>query len=186
MNETDLSPAVRPARVVVGVTGSASSAAALRRAVYEARRTGSVLVPVLAWEPPGGETVYRVAPEPRLAAIWAHKAAERLEAAVAASGGIPDDVVAELIVVRAPAAYALNSLADQATDLLVLGAGRRNRLARFLHGHVRRCAAATAAAPVLLVAPPTTPRKVRRELRRLTPEDFLRPPDGPGGRRGRG
>jgi len=180
MNETDLSPAVRPARVVVGVTGSASSAAALRRAVYEARCTRSVLVPVLAWEPPGGETVYRMAPEPRLAALWALRAEERLDAAIAASGGIPDDVAAERIVVRAPAAFALNALADQAGDLLVLGAGGRNRLARFLHGRVRRCAAATARAPVLLVAPPASPRKLRRELRRITPEDFARPgrPDG--------
>lgn len=175
MNETDLSPAVRPARVVVGVTGSASSAAALRRAVYEARRTESVLVPVLAWEPPGGETVYRMAPEPRLAALWAMRAEERLDAAIAASGGIPDDVAVERMVVRAPAAFALNALADQAGDLLVLGAGPRNRMARFLHGHVRRTAAAAAHAPVLLVAPPASPRKLRRELRHMTPEDFLRP-----------
>ncbi len=185
MNETHLSPAVRPARVVVGVTGSASSAAALRRAVYEARRTGAVLVPVLAWEPPGGERVYRMAPEPRLALMWAQRAVQRLEAAIEDSGGIPDDVPTELIVARAPAAYALNALADRSTDLLVLGAGPRNRAARFLHGHVRRCAAATAAAPVLLVAPPTTPRKVRRELRHLTPEDFARP-SGPQERGGRG
>lgn len=175
MNETDLSPAVRPARVVVGVTGSASSAAALRRAVYEARATRSVLVPVLAWEPPGGETVYRMAPEPRLAALWALRAEERLQAAIAAAGGIPDDVAVERMVVRAPAAFALNALADQTGDLLVLGAGGRGRLARFLHGHVRRCTAATARAPVLLVAPPASPRKLRRELRRITPEDFAGP-----------
>jgi nucleotide-binding universal stress UspA family protein len=178
MNETDLSPTVRPARVVVGVTGSPGSAAALRRAVQEARRSHNVLIPVLAWEPPGGEAVYRMAPEPRLAALWERRAEERLARAIAASGGIPDDVAVERIVVRAPAAFALNALADLTGDLLVLGAGPRNRLARFLHGRVRRAAAATARAPVLLVAPPIAPRKLRKELRRLTPDDFRR--GGPG------
>jgi nucleotide-binding universal stress UspA family protein len=178
MNETEISPAVRPARVVVGVTGSASSCAALRRAVFEARRSGSVLIPVLAWEPPGGELAYRTAPEPGLAGLWARRAQERLEAAITAAGGIPLDVMTERVVVRAPAAYALNALADQAGDLLVLGAGPRDRLARLLRGRVRRGTTARAQAPVLLVSPPSTPRKVRRDLRKVTPEDFLQPGRG--------
>ena len=181
MNDTELSPIVRPSRVVVGVTGSASSAAALRRAVFEARRSGSVLVPLLAWEPPGGEAVYRMNPEPVLAELWEHQAGERLESAIlAALGALPADVHIEPTVVRAPAVLALNALADQPTDLLVLGAGSRRPLARFFHGRVRFRTVAHAQAPVLLVAPPTPPalpRSVRRELRRVTPEDFLRPAD---------
>jgi nucleotide-binding universal stress UspA family protein len=176
MNDTEHSPLLRPARVVVGVTGSAGSGAALRRAVQEARCSGRVLVPVLAWEPPGGEAAHRLAPEPWLTRLEEHAARQRLAAAVAAAlGGFPDDVPVQPMVVRAPAAYALNALADQPGDLLVLGAGPRHPLARLLRGWVRRRAVARTQAPVLLVAPPALPRGTRRALRRLTPEDFLRP-----------
>ena len=184
MNETFLSPSVRPARVVVGVTGSASSGAALRRAVDEARRGGGELVPVLVWQPPGGEAVYRTAPAPDLMKIWKRRAQERLESAIAASiGSFPLDLHVEPVVVRAPTVWALTELADGPDDLLVLGAGPRHPLARRLRGAVRRKVAARAKVPVLLVQPPTVPRAprvpraMRRELRRLTPEDFLRPAD---------
>jgi nucleotide-binding universal stress UspA family protein len=180
MNPTDTETrfdAARPARVVVGVTGSPSSGAALRRAVQEARRTGRVLVPMLAWEPLGGEAVYRLAPEPALAAIWARQARQRLDTAVAeALGALPLDVQVELAVVRAPAPLALNALADQPEDLLVLGAGPRGPLLRRLRGRVRRHTLLRAKAPVLLVTPPALPRRIRRELRRAKPEDFLRRP----------
>ncbi|WP_042387177.1 universal stress protein [Streptacidiphilus melanogenes] len=188
---THLSSIARPARVVVGVTGSAGSAAALRMAVAEARSSERVLVAVLAWEPPGGEAAYRLAPDPDLVRIWERAAIERLDSAFAQAlggsadasagtvGGVPDDVALERVVVRGPAAYALTGLAERADDLLVLGAGARRPLARLLRGAVRRRALAHAHGPVMLVAPPAQPpalpRAVRRELRRLTPEDFLRP-----------
>ena len=176
MNETFLSPSVRPARVVVGVTGSASSGAALRRAVDEARRSGGELVPVLVWQPPGGEALYRFAPAPDLVKIWRQQAQQRLESAIAAAiGSLPLDVHVEPLVVRAPTVWALTELADGPDDLLVLGAGSRHPLLRRLHGAVRRSAAARARVPVLLVKSPAVPRSVRRELRRITPEDFLRP-----------
>jgi nucleotide-binding universal stress UspA family protein len=183
-NRTELSSFVRPARVVVGVTGSAGSGAALRMAAAEARRSGRGLVVVLAWEPPGGEAAYRLAPDPGLLLIWERAAGERLSAAFADAfaetvGGAPADVEVERLVVRGPAALALTSLAERPDDLLVLGAGTRHPLARLLRGAVRRRALARAHAPVMLVAPPslppTLPRAVRRELRRLAPEDFLRP-----------
>lgn len=53
-------------RVVVGLSGSLGSLTALHRAAAEARRTGAVLVAVLAWEPPGGEFAYRRSPCPPL------------------------------------------------------------------------------------------------------------------------
>jgi nucleotide-binding universal stress UspA family protein len=182
-NRTELSSFVRPARVVVGVTGSAGSGAALRTAVDEARRSGRGLVVVLAWEPPGGEAACWLAPDPRLVRIWERAATARLSAAFADAfaevGGAPDDVAVERVVVRGPAALALTSLAERPDDLLVLGAGTRHPLARLLRGAVRRRALARSHAPVMLVAPPALPpalpRAVRRELRRLTPEDFLRP-----------
>jgi nucleotide-binding universal stress UspA family protein len=175
MNETELSPEPRPARVVVGVTGSPSSGAALRRAVLEARRTSSTLVPVLAWEPTGGEAVYRRAPVPEMLEIWQRQAAQRLETAVnEAVGALPHDVPVEIAVVRAPAAFALNRLADRPDDLLVLGAGPRRPLLRTLRGGVRRRTLAHAAAPVLLVTHAAFPHRLRRDLRHITPEDFLR------------
>jgi nucleotide-binding universal stress UspA family protein len=164
--------------VVVGVTGSASSGAALRRAVYEARRTGNALIVVHAWEPPGGEAVYRRAPEPSLLRLWERQARERLDAAVGeALGVVPVDLHIETVVVRMAAEDALNALADRSSDLLVLGAGPRRSIAGYLRGKVRRKVVGTAQAPVLLVAPLSTPRTVRRELRHLTPDDFLRAGD---------
>jgi hypothetical protein len=53
-------------RVIVGVSGSVRSLAALSVAVNEARRAGAVLVPVLAWSPAGGEIAYQRAPCPPL------------------------------------------------------------------------------------------------------------------------
>ncbi|HET9172953.1 MAG TPA: universal stress protein [Actinospica sp.] len=174
MNETELFPEVRTARVVVGLTGSASSGAALRRAVYEARRTGNALVAVLAWEPPGGEAVYRRAPEPSLLAHWEQQARQRLDTAVAeALGAFPADLHVETLVVRGPAAFVLNAVADRADDLLVLGAGPRRTLSGYLRGAIRRRVVRTSRAPVLLVAPLSGPRAMRRELRNLSPDDFL-------------
>ncbi|TGA93813.1 universal stress protein, partial [Streptomyces sp. MZ04] len=51
------------ARVVVGVSGSPASLAALRVGVDEARRAGRVLVAVIAWEPPEGEGLYARRPD---------------------------------------------------------------------------------------------------------------------------
>jgi nucleotide-binding universal stress UspA family protein len=181
MNETELSPILRCARVVVGVTGSASSGAALRRAVDEARRTGSELVPVLAWEPPGGEALYRTAPTPELAKRWQLAVGKQLDEAISAAlGTLPTDITVSPTLVRAPAAWALNALADRPTDLLVLGGGRRNPLTRLLLGKVRRHTVARAKAPVLLIGPPERPRAIKRELRHIAPEDFLRPTTGRG------
>jgi nucleotide-binding universal stress UspA family protein len=192
-------PLVRPGRVVVGVTGSASSAAAVRLAATEARRSGRVLMAVLAWEPPGGEVARRLAPDPGLDRIWERAALERLDTALAAAFtgpagvGLPEEgptpepefglrgLRVERLVVRGPAALALTWLADSSDDLLVLGAGAHRRLTRLLRGRVRRGTLARAQGPVMLVAPPAPlpalPRSVRRELHRLTPEDFLAPPN---------
>lgn len=175
LNDTPRNDTFRRAgRVVVGVTGSASSEAALRRAVAEARRSGRVLVPVLTWEPPGGEAAYRLAPDPSLTAFWQRQAIDRFDAAIdAALGGMPDDLAVSRVVAKANAAGALLQLADQPDDLLVLGAGPRHPLARLGRGAVRRRVLARAVAPVLLVGPAVITRADRDQLRALTPEDFL-------------
>lgn len=174
MGYTESSPARRAGRVVVGVTGSPGSRAALLRAVQAARDGGRTLVPVLAWTPAGGEMAARVAPSPSLDELHHQDARARLDDAIrAALGGPPDGVRITPAVVRAPAADALTVLADHPADLLVLGAGPRHRLARLLRGRVRRRVLSHAQAPVLLVRAPALPAPARRVLRRVSPEDFL-------------
>ena len=173
MTNVQLSATRRAGRIVVGVTGSPSSAAALGRAVQEARRTGRVLVAVLAWEPWGGEVAYQKSAERSLEALWEHKARGRLTAAFEeVFGGVPGDIEVQTAVVRGPAAEVLSAYADQADDVLVLGAGPRRTVTGLGRGHVRRRAVARSAAPALLVAPPRLRRSARRTLRHLTPDDF--------------
>ena len=174
-------------RVVVGVSGSQSSVAALRRGLEEAWRSGRRLVPVHTWEPPEGEIVYARAPSPTLAVLWERQARQRLADVLAEVFGLdaqPDAGVldalrlgaaglpVEPLVVRAPAWHALPLLAAEPGDLLVLGGGGRRRFV-LPHGSVRRRALARAVCPVLTVGPPTAPRSVRRALLRAEPTDFV-------------
>ncbi|ARZ71034.1 hypothetical protein SMD11_5446 [Streptomyces albireticuli] len=161
-------------RVVVGVSGSLGSLAALRRAVQEARRDGRTLVAVIAWSPPEGETLYRRAPCPPLAKAWAGKAADRLDTAFhEALGGVPEDVDVEFEVVRSEPGFALCDIADQEGDLLVVGAGGPGLAGRLRWSPVRRYVLARARCPVLAVpAPAVSWRTARAALRRVDPMDF--------------
>ncbi|WP_042411662.1 universal stress protein [Streptacidiphilus carbonis] len=158
-------------RIVVGVSGSLASLAALRHAVAQARATNRPLVAVLAWIPPGGEVGYRAAPCPPLAQVWRECAHERLRTAFEqALGVLPTDLAIQPVVIRGPSGPALCETADRAEDLLVIGAGRRGPLARTLHGHVSRYALAHARCPVLAI-PWTCPFKTgRHALRHLDRE----------------
>lgn len=161
-------------RVVVGVSGSLGSLAALRRAAAEARSSGRVLLAVLAWTPPGGETGYRRAPCPQLAKVWEDGAVQTLCTAFEEGlGGRPSDLRLQPLVVRAEAGRVLCELADRPDDLLVVGAGRRGALARLSHAGVSRHVLAHAGCPVLAVPPVELPKGVERALRRLDPADFL-------------
>jgi hypothetical protein len=53
-------------RVIVGASGSPGSLHALRYAEGLARAHGAALVPVLAWDTPGGDYAVRVAPSGQL------------------------------------------------------------------------------------------------------------------------
>ncbi|WP_225447760.1 universal stress protein [Streptacidiphilus sp. P02-A3a] len=179
-----------PGRVVVGVSGSLGSLAALRRAVDEARRSQRLLLPLLAWTPPGGEGSYRRAPCPQLAKVWEDTAVERLLTAFEEGlGGRPTDLPVQPMVVRAEAGYALCDVADRPADLLVVGTGRRGALTRLAHAGVSRYVLAHAVCPVLAVPPPRLPHGAARALRRLDPADFggraqalAGPVEGRGGR----
>ncbi|WP_084701533.1 universal stress protein [Streptacidiphilus anmyonensis] len=164
-------------RVVVGVSGTPTSLQALRTAVAEARSTGSSLVAVLAWTPVGGEISYRRAPCPPLLRLWEDEAAWRLRNSFdEALGGVPQDVPVELVTVRGEAGAALVDVADQADDLLVVGAGPRGARARLFHGATTRycvghaaCRVLSVPAPELLAAlPRALPHRVPAAPRELT------------------
>ena len=57
-------------RVLVGTSGSPGSLQALRYGEGLAGALDAVLVPVLAWEMPGGEHADRVQPSPHLRQAW--------------------------------------------------------------------------------------------------------------------
>ncbi|MFJ9693996.1 universal stress protein [Kitasatospora sp. NPDC101183] len=141
-------------RVVVGVSGSLGSLAALHRGVAEARRRGAELWAVLAWEPPGGEHGYRRSPCPPLLAAVREDAERRLhEALDAAFGGTDPGVPLQPVVVRGESGPALVHLADRPGDLLVLGQSG-GLLRRRLRRSVAAYCARRADCPVLTVPVP--------------------------------
>lgn len=155
-------------RVVVGVSGSPASLAALRSAVRAARESGRTLVAVLAWEPPEGEVLYVRNPDSAWAARCAREARARLDRAFEqAFGGTPPEVAVVRRVVRARPDRALCRLAEHPGDLLVVGARTGTRRAA-----VRRRVLAHARCPVLTVPAPAFAHRERRALRRATAEDF--------------
>jgi nucleotide-binding universal stress UspA family protein len=153
-------------RVIVGVDGSVGSLRALRRGLAEARLRGSVLYAVLAWSPPGGEIADRRSSGAHLRLRWEQTAWERLQKACTdALGGFPPDVTIRLLVARGTPRRTLVNLADQETDLLVVGAGRRNALRRAFAGSVAKCCTARAHCPVLVVPPSPLPRRIKHPER---------------------
>ena len=149
-------------RVVVGVSGSPGSLLALRFAVDHAYAFGAVLVPVIAWEPPGGDSAFRRYP-PDLTHEWAQEAEDRL---VAAFDSVPDgpplDHPAQPHVVRGPAGRVLVATADGEHDVLVIGTGRRGILRRAMYGSVSEHCLARARCAVIVVSPDTLPDETWR------------------------
>ncbi|MBD0690951.1 universal stress protein [Streptomyces sp. CBMA123] len=137
-------------RVIVGLSGSLSSLAALRRAVDEAARRGATLVPVVAWVPSEGTDRDHLRPLSELE----HAARKRVDTAFEqAFGGYPADLVIHPLVVRGHAGSALVRAVTAPTDLLVVGTGRHGRLDRLLHGSVLHHCRTYATCPVLAVSP---------------------------------
>jgi nucleotide-binding universal stress UspA family protein len=141
-------------RVVVGVHGSMGSLQALRYAADEARERCIPLVPVIAWVPPGGDAAERSRPSPYLRKVWREEARKRLWAAFDDGlGGLPADIHLEPHVERGDTGQVLVEIADQPSDLLVIGTGRRGLLVRALRKSVGRYCLAHAKCPVLAVPP---------------------------------
>ncbi|MFJ5831715.1 universal stress protein [Streptomyces sp. NPDC093089] len=163
-------------RVVVGVSGSLASLAALRHATAVARRDGVPLLAVLAWEPPEGEALHARMPDRAWARLWAEDARRRLEDAVLDGlGHVPADVAFDGRAVRGAPADVLRALAGRPRDLLVVGtAPRRGRLSRLRRRPVLRAVLDRAACPVLTVPGPALlpgeARVLRRNARTSAPD----------------
>jgi nucleotide-binding universal stress UspA family protein len=169
-------------RVIVGTSGSPCSLQALRYAEELARTHDAILIPVLAWVPPGGDLADRRAPCGYLRRVWTEDACHRLQDALhAAWGEIPAGPSVEPLVERGEAGRILVSIACYPGDLLVVGAGRRGALARVISGKVSRYCLAHAHCPVLAVPPPALAEELGHGLlgwvfwhRPLTPDQVLR------------
>lgn len=169
-------------RLIVGTSGSPGSLRALRYAEGLARAHGAVLIPVLAWETPGGDYAVRVRPSGQLLQEWQFLACRRLrEALIAVWGEVPSDPLVEPHVERGPAGWVLVNLACRPGDVLVVGAGRRSALARMAFSGVSRYCLAHARCPVVAIPPPALVRELRHSLlawrlqhRPLTAEQILR------------
>jgi nucleotide-binding universal stress UspA family protein len=163
-------------RVVVGVSGSIANIPALRVAVDRAQAFGVPLVAVLAWTPVGGEFAYRCRPCPPILRVWQQAARDRLALAFDQTFGADPSQQprAERMVVRAEPSAALIQLADEPTDLLVVGTGGRALRSRLFPSRVLTQCLRHAACPVLSVPPP----EMLKDLRgyRQWPGDGLRIP----------
>ncbi|MFB7589042.1 universal stress protein [Streptomyces sp. NPDC056169] len=163
-------------RVVVGVSGSLASLAALRYATALARRESVPLLAVLAWQPPEGEGLYARRPDRDWARHWGEDARNRLRSAFSdALGATPADLAVERRIVRDAPAAALRTAADRPGDLLVVGATpRRGRLAGLRRRPVLRAVQGRTACPVLTVPGPVLrpgeARVLRRNARTSVPE----------------
>ena len=137
-------------RIVVGVDGSAGSAAAFAWALQQAEVTGSDVTAVLAysyelWWIDGGADY-----EPKIIEHKAREARRKLDEILAA--WVPDSthVTVHPLVVEGHATTALLEAAREA-DLLVVGTRGRGELAGLLLGSVSQRCAERASCPVVVV-----------------------------------
>lgn len=157
-------------RVVVGVSGSLASLAALRTAVTEARNSRRELTAVIAWENPEGRALSARNCNHEWTAKWREQARGRLDQAFdEALGGTPADVPVRKLAVRGNPGRVLCAVADEEGHVLVLGARSKARWAPvrlYVRRHVR--------CQVLTVPGLMTPKRAVRELRRVAAQDFIR------------
>jgi hypothetical protein len=89
------------------------------------------VIPVIAWEPPGGDRDERFQNSGYLRQACQDLARQRLrDALITVWGEVPADRRVQPQVARGPAGQVLVSLAAAPGDVLVVGAGRRGALGR--------------------------------------------------------
>jgi nucleotide-binding universal stress UspA family protein len=146
-------------RVIVGASGSPASLRALRYAASLARHYHALLVPVLAWTPPGGELADRQAPCAQLRGLWQEDADRRLARVLGiAWGGMPPGLTVHPQAERGAPGPVLVDVANGEEDLLVIGTGPRGPLAWLRGGQVSRYCLRHSRCPVLAVPPPSLGR----------------------------
>jgi nucleotide-binding universal stress UspA family protein len=151
-------------RVIVGASGSPASLQALRYAEELARANDALLIPVLAWVPPGSDIADRRAPGGHLRQFWAEDANQRLKDTLSlVLGDIPPGHLSvRPLVQRGEAGLVLVNAACCPDDLLVVGIGRRGPLTRAISGKVCHYCVTHAHCPVLTVPPPEFARELGR------------------------
>ena len=169
-------------RVIVGASGSPASLRALRYAEELARANDALLIPVLAWIPPGGDLADRRAPCGYLRRVWAEDADQRLrETLSVVFGEIPAGCPSvRPLVQRGEAGPVLVNTACNSGDLLVVGICHRGALTRVISAKVCHYCVTHAHSPVLIVPPPDFARDLGRGLhtwmfwhRPLNPDQVL-------------
>lgn len=174
-------------RLIVGTSGSPGSLRALRYGEGLARAHDAVLIPVIAWELPGGDRAQRIGPSYELGKACRELARQQLrDALVAVWGEVPGDPLVQPHVERGPAGWVLVNLACRPDDVLVVGAGRRGALARLAFSKVSGYCVARAQCPVVAVPPPDLARELSHgrlawafRRRSMTPEQVLGDPGRP-------
>jgi nucleotide-binding universal stress UspA family protein len=156
-------------RVIVGVHGSPTSLQALRFALGHAHAYNATLMPVIAWEPPGGDSAYRRFP-PFLTDEWAREAEQRLLAAFDEGlGGPPTDIPVTPLVVRGRPGQVLVEVADRENDLLIVGKSQRGFLHRRWYGSTTAHCVAHARCAVTIVQPSQLTIELRHRRSAIRP-----------------
>lgn len=151
---------MRVTRVVAATSGSPCSLVALRYAEELAQAHDAVLVPVLAWQPPGSTRTGVLQPPGDLYREWRDIACQRMrESLLAVWGEEPAGLRVRPQVNEGPAGRVLVSVACLPGDVLVVGAGRRGPVHSMTGRWVSRYCAARASCPVILVPPPALIRE---------------------------
>jgi nucleotide-binding universal stress UspA family protein len=147
-------------RVIVGTSGSPGSLRALRYAELVARAHDALLVPVIAWSPPGADHAVCTAPVELRRALQ-EMACQRLrDAFIAVWGEVPDNPMVQPQVERGPTGWVLVSVACRPDDVLILGAGRQSVWVRLVPRAVSRYCLAHAQCPVIIVPPDALAREI--------------------------
>ncbi|WP_063783070.1 universal stress protein [Streptomyces sp. XY431] len=174
---TTTGPTSGTTRVIVGLSGSLGSLAALYRAVAEAARREAVLVPVAAWSPSDGDQR-----GPRPLSELEHAARRRIDTAFEqAFGGYPAGLIIHPLTVRGGAGPALVSAVTGPADRLLIGTGRHGRLGRLLPGSVLGHCHAHASCPVVPVSPSELLERLEFSARSGAPLPFAAGHHGAGG-----
>lgn len=168
-------------RLIVGTSGSPGSLQALRYAEGLAYAHDAALIPVLAWQPPGGDRDEWIPASAELRRTCRELASQQLrDALLAVWGEVPCDPRVQPRIERGPAGPVLVGLSRCPADVLVIGAGRRALLTRVACSGVSRYCLAHAQCPVLAVPPPALADELRRARppwvfwhRQLTPQQIL-------------